>query len=96
VVSGAADGDRGQHLVAEPARPHDDVLRAGGVDDRAQHRARQALAAARSANACLAEGPSLAVGLSVAQIRAIAIDLLRALGAERLDASAHVRAATPG
>jgi hypothetical protein len=35
------------------------------------------------------------VGLIVAQVRAIAIDLLRALGAERLDASAHVRAAAP-
>jgi uncharacterized membrane protein YgaE (UPF0421/DUF939 family) len=55
----------------------------------------RALAAARLANACLAGSPSLAVGVIVAQIRAIAIDLLRALGAERLDASAHVRAAMP-
>jgi hypothetical protein len=56
----------------------------------------RALGAAHSANACLVEAHSLAVGLIVAQVRAIAVDLLRALGAERLDASAHVRAATPG
>ena len=55
----------------------------------------RALGAARLANASLAEPHSLAVGVIVAQVRAIAIDLLRALGAERLDASAHVRAAAP-
>ncbi len=55
----------------------------------------RALSAARLANASLAEPHSLAVGVIVAQVRAIAIDLLRALGAERLDASAHVRAAFP-
>ena len=55
----------------------------------------RALGAARLANASLAEPHSIAVGVIVAQVRAIAIDLLRALGAERLDASAHVRAAVP-
>ena len=53
----------------------------------------RALGAASAANACLAAQPGLAISVVIAQVRSIAVDLLRALGAERLDASAHVRAA---
>jgi uncharacterized membrane protein YgaE (UPF0421/DUF939 family) len=50
----------------------------------------RALGAAAAATACLDDHSSLAMSLIVSQARSAAVDLLRALGVERLEARAHL------
>jgi HAMP domain-containing protein len=66
-------------------------LLGGGTDD--GELVDSTLHAAASATACLDDRQDLAVNLVVGSVRSTAVDILRALGVERLEAAAHVRAA---
>jgi hypothetical protein len=52
----------------------------------------RALSAAASARQALSEQGELAVIQIVGQVRSAAVDVLRALGADRAEANAHLRA----
>ena len=65
-------------------------LLAGSEDDTGM--VEHALHAAATATASLDDEPNLAVGVIVSIVRSSAVDLLRALGVERQEADAHVRA----
>jgi len=65
-------------------------LLAGSDDD--SDLVEHALHAAATATGTLDDEPALAVGVVVSAIRSAAVDLLRALGVERQEADAHVRA----
>jgi hypothetical protein len=66
-------------------------LLGGGTDD--GEVVDHALHAATTATACLDDSQDLSISLIVGSIRSSAVDILRALGVERLEAAAHVRAA---
>jgi hypothetical protein len=67
------------------------ALLGGGTDDGAL--VDHTLHAAASAMACLDDRQDLSISLIVGSVRSSAVDILRALGVERLEAAAHVRAA---
>ena len=52
------------------------------------------LHAAATATGCLEDRQDLSINLIVGSVRSAAVDILRALGVERLEAAAHVRAAS--
>jgi hypothetical protein len=66
-------------------------LLGGGTDD--GELVDSTLQAAARATACLDDRQDLAISLIVGSVRSAAVDILRALGVERLEAAAHVRAA---
>jgi uncharacterized membrane protein YgaE (UPF0421/DUF939 family) len=66
-------------------------LLAGSEDD--TELVEHALHAAATATSTLEQEPNLAIGVIVSTVRSAAVDLLRALGVERQEADAHIRAA---